>query len=124
MSDERPADCKAPTPEMIVAAGRAAERWLAEHPPQSLRWKRALRILLDGGSLTARSAAKEYSDTNFGKTINELKNRGVQLRVRPEISFSAIGPIVLRPRLVLAYALRPESRGFAEQLLAGALVLE
>lgn len=116
---DRQDDPKAVTPEMIEAARQAAAQWLAEHPPEALRWKRALRILLDGASLNARSAAKKYGELNFRKTVAEIQARGVQLRVRPEISFSAIGPIVLRPRLGLAYTLHRESRALAEQLLGG-----
>lgn len=114
MSADRAGDPKGVTPAMI----EAAERWIAEASARPPRWKLALRVLLNGESLTARLAAKEYGDWNFRETIDELKRRGVQLRVRPELSFSAIGPIVLRPRLVRAYTLRPESRELAAELLA------
>ena len=111
-------DC-APGAEAVTPAMlEAAERWSFEAFARN-RWKRALRMLLAGESLTSKSAAKDYGEFKLADTIAEIKRRGVRLSMRPEISFSALGPMVLRPHLVRAYTLRPESRALAAQLLAG-----
>ena len=113
MSAEDAPRPKGVTPTMIASA----EKWIHEQRAAPPRWQRALRLLLDGESLTARSAAKEYGEWNLRETVRELERQRVKLAARPEISFSAIGSIALRHRLVLRYTLRPESRSRALDLL-------
>jgi hypothetical protein len=95
----------------------AAKAWCIEAYARA-RWKRALRMLLEDRSLTRISAAKEYGEWNLDATVADLKRRRLQLRMLPELSLAAFGPVVLHPRLVRGYTLRPESRALAAQLLA------
>lgn len=52
-------------------------------------------------------------------TRNRSRTRapGSEVSRAPEISFSVIGPVALRPCLALRYSLRPESRTRAAELL-------
>lgn len=114
MSTDRGGDWEGPSPAML----EAAERWVAETAVRPPRWQRALRVLLDGESLTVIDATRKYGEWKFRQTIREIQARGVKLRARPEIAFDSI---TCRTRLVWRYQLRPESRKLAAKLLASAV---
>jgi len=113
MSADHSSDPKTVTPAMIAAA----DRWVAEVLARPPSWQRALRMLLDGESLTAVEATKKYGEWNFRQTVRELKARGLKLSARPEIEFDAI---MFWPQVSWRYGLRPESRALAVELLGDA----
>ena len=92
VSGDRQAGSKAATEAMV----EAAERWVAQ-ASAAPRWKRALRVLVDGGSLTVKSAAKDYGEWNLRETVRELARRGVRLAARPRSRSRSSAPSLCAP---------------------------